>query len=240
MVKPNIINLDQLKELFNKITAPTIEELKRVLGTNSRMTVFRKLSELSYISSYSHRGKYYALVEQIKFDKKGLWSHGDAMFSKYGNLVETVKAFINKSENGYSANELKDILLVEVKEPLFNLILKKRIIRKKFKRIYIYLSIKAEIRKRQEVLRNKSVSEDDKLKASIILFFCLLDEKQKRLYAGLESMKIGHGGDIEVASILGLHTNTVTQGRKELLSRDAEIDRIRKKGGGRTAIKKNS
>ncbi len=240
MVKSNKINLDKLKGLFNKITTPTIEELKRVLGTNSRMTVFRNISKLSYISSYSHRGKYYVLVEQIKFDKKGLCSHGNAMFSKYGNLVETVKAFINKSEKGYSANELKDILLVEVKEPLFNLILKKRIIRKKFKRIYIYFSIKAEIRKRQEVLRYKSVSEDDKLKASIILFFCLLDEKQKRLYAGLESMKIGHGGDREVASTLGLHTNTVTQGRKELLSRDAEIDRIRKKGGGRAAIKKNS
>ncbi|KAA3603973.1 MAG: hypothetical protein D8M57_16255 [Candidatus Scalindua sp. AMX11] len=51
-------------------------------------------------------------------------------------------------------------------------------------------------------------------------------------------MKIGHGGDIIIASALGLHVNTVTQGRKELLSRDSELDRIRKKGGGRPPLKK--
>ncbi len=240
MVKSCFITLDNLRDLFNKITTPTIEELKSTLRTNSRMTVFRKLSELSYISSYSHRGKYYALVEKITFDKTGLWFCGEAKFSRYGNLVETVKAFIDKSEMGYSANELKDILSAEVKEPLFNLIRKKRIFRKKAKGIYIYFSVNAKTRKRQEFSRNKCDSEDDKLKASVILFFCLLDEKQKRLYAGLESIKIGYGGDKKIASSLGLHVHTVTQGRKELLSRDTEIDRIRKKGGGRLPLKKNS
>ncbi|NOG82942.1 MAG: hypothetical protein EX341_16485 [Candidatus Scalindua sp. SCAELEC01] len=92
MIKSGSLTLDNLRELFYKITTPTIEELKNALGTNSRMTVFRKLSELSYISSYSHRGKYYALVEQAKFDKTGLWSCGEAMFSCHGNFVETVKA----------------------------------------------------------------------------------------------------------------------------------------------------
>ncbi|KAA3603972.1 MAG: hypothetical protein D8M57_16250 [Candidatus Scalindua sp. AMX11] len=81
------------------------------------------------------------------------------------------KAFIDKSEMGYSASELKDILSVETKEPLFNLIRKKRIIRKKSKGIYIYFSVKAEIRKRQEFSRNKYDNKDNKLKASIILFF---------------------------------------------------------------------
>ncbi|MCP4371525.1 MAG: hypothetical protein GY797_25900 [Deltaproteobacteria bacterium] len=240
MAKSSLSNPDHLKELFSEITTPTIEELKKALGTNSRMTVFRKLSEQSYISSYSHRGKYYALVEKINFDKTGLWSCGEALFSRYGTLMETIKAFIDKSEMGYSANELKGVLSVEAKEPLYNLILQKRIVRKKSKGIYIYFSVKAEVRKRQEFSRNKSLREDDKLKTSIILFFCLLDEKQKRLYAGLESMKIGYGGDMKMASVLGLHVNTVTQGRKELLSRDSEIDRIRKKGGGRQTLKKST
>ena len=53
-------------------------------------------------------------------------------------------------------------------------------------------------------------------------------------------MKIGYGGDMKIASALGLHVNTVTQGRKELLSRDSEIDRIRKKGGGRPPLKKST
>jgi hypothetical protein len=35
----------------------------------------------------------------------------------------------------------------------------------------------------------------DELKAAILLFYSLLDEQQRRLFAGLESIKLGHGGD---------------------------------------------
>jgi len=42
------------------------------------------------------------------------------------------------------------------------------------------------------------------MKAAIILFYSLLDEQQRRLYAGLESMKLGHGGDSVLAEVLGL------------------------------------
>jgi len=34
----------------------------------------------------------------------------------------------------------------------------------------------------------------DELKVAIVLFYSLLDERQRRLYAGLEAMKVGHGG----------------------------------------------
>jgi hypothetical protein len=37
------------------------------------------------------------------------------------------------------------------------------------------------------------------LKAAMILFFSLLDERQRRLYAGLEAHKLGYGGDRKVA-----------------------------------------
>ena len=39
----------------------TLDELKAVLGAKGTMTVFRRLKELGYLSSYSHRGKYYTL-----------------------------------------------------------------------------------------------------------------------------------------------------------------------------------
>src|SRR6266481_970445 len=39
----------------------------------------------------------------------------------------------------------------------------------------------------------------DELKAAILLFYSLLDEQQRRLYAGLESFKLGHGGDRQLA-----------------------------------------
>ena len=53
------------------------------------MTVFRKLRQLSYLSSYSHRGKYYTLAEIARFDQLGLWSHHGALFSRHGTLLNT-------------------------------------------------------------------------------------------------------------------------------------------------------
>jgi hypothetical protein len=78
------------------------------------------------------------------------------------------------------------------------------------------------------------------VRAAIILFFSVLDERQRRLYAGLESLRFGRGGDSMISSLLTLDNHTVARGRRELIQRDIEIDRIRKKGGGRLPIKKNS
>ena len=55
----------------------TLPELKQALGTTASLTVFRKLKLLDYLSSYTHRGRYYALRESARFDDAGLWSHDD-------------------------------------------------------------------------------------------------------------------------------------------------------------------
>ena len=78
----------------------------------------------------------------------------------------------------------------------------------------------------------------DELKAAIFLFFCLLDERQRRLYAGIESLKLGHGGDQRMAELLGLDEHTVARGRRELLARDIQEERIRAEGGGRSKVEK--
>jgi len=53
------------------------------------------------------------------------------------------------------------------------------------------------------------------------------------LYAGLESLKLGHGGDAHIASLLGLDPHTVARGRQELLRGDLAHGRLRAPGGGR-------
>ena len=78
----------------------------------------------------------------------------------------------------------------------------------------------------------------DELKAAIVLFSSLLDEKQRRLYAGLESLKFGHGGDQKVGELLDIDVRTVARGRNQLLERDVEIEGVRKRGGGRKPVEK--
>ena len=113
---PNTI-VKLLKE--NKIA--TLGELKQTLRTSSTMTVFRKLTSIGYLSSYSHRGKYYTIPQVAQFDQTGLWSWHAIWFSKFGNLVETAKEFIDSSSTGFTAQELDQTLHVETKHTLLKL-----------------------------------------------------------------------------------------------------------------------
>jgi hypothetical protein len=66
------------------------------------MTIYRKLKQLSYHTSYSHKGKYYTLDEVASFNEQGLWKYDIALFSKYGTLIQTARTFIEKSSQGYT------------------------------------------------------------------------------------------------------------------------------------------
>jgi hypothetical protein len=78
----------------------------------------------------------------------------------------------------------------------------------------------------------------DELKAAILLFYGLLDEQQRRLFAGLESLRLGHGGDTLLSDFLGLDVHTVARGRQQLLDREVISGRMRRIGGGRTPAEK--
>lgn len=55
-----------------------------------------------------------------------------------------------------------------------------------------------------------------RMHAHINLLLSTLDEHQRRLYVGLESEKIGHGGDRHLAQITGMSVHTIAKGRQEL------------------------
>jgi hypothetical protein len=74
------------------------------------------------------------------------------------------------------------------------------------------------------------------------LLLSRLDEDHRRWYVALESLKIGHGGDRRLALITGLHVETIRRGRRELAGSlgDFPADRVRRRGGGRPALKKKT
>ena len=77
-----------MARLLKKQKIATIEELKRALGADVDSTLFRKLETLDYLSSYSHRGRYYALSETARFDELGLWSFRSVWFSRHGGTCQ--------------------------------------------------------------------------------------------------------------------------------------------------------
>ena len=96
---------DDLAKVLRRNKIATMPDLKRALGTEVDVTVFRKLKQLAYRTSYSHRGSFYTLDETAHFDHNGLWSFQSVWFSRHGTLLDTVQAFVENSSAGYFVEE---------------------------------------------------------------------------------------------------------------------------------------
>lgn len=225
----------------------TLDELKSCVEKKSTMTIHRKLKELDYLSSCSHSGKYYTLKKKAIFDKFGLWHYKLILFSNHGNLISTIQSMIENSDNGFTALELKNILKIIPNETLASLYHCNQVIRNKEGSSYVYYSLDKETYVRQSSARKSSshkiiilneVILDDNLKSQIIIFYSTLNEKQRRIYAGLESIKYGKGGDSFFSKFLDMNIKTVQRGRTELNDRDVDGSKIRSDGAGRKSIKK--
>lgn len=239
----------QLVSVLKRKRVATIEELKATLQTDVRMTIYRMLKEVSYQTSYSHGGRYYALKESMRFDESGLWSCRSIWFSRYGTLMATLEQFVENSEHGCFSNELESLLHVGVKESLLRLLQQGRISRERVSHAYLYCSNIASVRHRQLAARATELNSmvgalfapdgvSDEVKAAIVLFSALLDERLRRLFAGVEALQFGRGAESWIAALLGIHRQTVAKGRQQLLDGDVLVDGVRRKGAGRPPIEK--
>ena len=119
------------------------------MGTVADLTVFRKLRELDYCTSYSHRGRFYTLRELAEFDENGLWWIRSVGFSSRGTLVATAEGLVNASEAGYAVEELDAIVRVGTKDVLPKLAWEKRLRRTRIRNRNVYFSPKRSIREQQ-------------------------------------------------------------------------------------------
>ena len=245
-MRPIQFQAGNLAKLLWKQKTATLEELKHALGTAVTVTVFRKLKTLVYRTSYSHRGRYYTLDDVAQFDQRGLWGFRGIRFSRLGTLLATAEAFVRACERGYFAGELGNELGVNVKDALATLVKRDQIAREQVSGRFLYCSPDSATRRRQILSRRAKEMEQtpdearmtDKVKAALVLFLSLLDEQQRRIYAGLEALKVGRGSDRWIAEMLDLNAATVARGRRELLAGKVLVNRSRKKGGGRKMLEK--
>jgi hypothetical protein len=249
-MRPLSFRSDALHTLLLRRKIATLDELKQALGTSVDVTVFRKLKPLDYLTSYSHRGRYYTLREIARFDDHGLWPQAGVWFSRFGTLLATAEEFVQRSPRGYFADELAPELHVEVQDALHQLVQQERVSRQIVSGKYLYTARDPTAQRRQLLARHTAESlptvgdiavlevSPEEVKAAILLFYSLLDEQQRRLYAGLESLKLGRGGDRQLADFLDLDPHTVARGRQQLVAQDVEVDRARRAGAGRKPVEK--
>ena len=67
----------------------------------------------------------------------------------------------------------------------------------------------------------------------MVKFYDALSEKDRRRYAAVEALKLGHGGVQYLADLFGCDPDTIRHGAQdiELLPADEAAGRVRKKGG---------
>jgi len=249
IMRPEEYPTSRLVKWLEKERILTWDRIAQALGNPSRITIFRKLAQLGARASYSHRGRYQTLDRIAPYDENGLWSFRGVRFSRHGTLVQTLVSLVEQSRQGYLASELQALVQVRVHNALAHLYATKRLDRELLAHEYLYLSPTSgqeQRQRRSEAIQPARARESPGLEeersewgGSLRFLLSVLNEKQRRLYLGLESIRLGHGGDAKIARMAGVNVKTVAQGRRQLLARHVTAERIREAGAGRPPLKKN-
>ena len=156
----------KLQKLVQRSHVVDLEALYATLGTRSRMTVFRRLREVAYLTSFTHGGRYYTLTDVPQFDEHGLWFFQGVGFSRVGTLKSTLVELVNAADAGHTHNELQALLHVRVHNALLELVRAQHIGRERIEKLYLYVSAAAkraaaQVSRRRELLAStaKAVTE---------------------------------------------------------------------------------
>lgn len=250
-MRPEEYNPSRLVELLEKEQIMTFDGIVKALGRPSRNTVFRKLAQIGGRASYSHGGRYQTLDRIAEYDENGLWGLRAVRFSRQGTLLETIVHLVERSSEGYFASELQALLEVRVHNALAHLYAAKQLGREQLASQYLYVSAREgadQLKKRYTAIEQAhderefpwGIGTPDQMSEGMRLLLSALNEKQRRLYLGLESIRLGHGGDAKISRITGVNVKTIALGRRQLQAGNINVDRIREVGGGRPSVKKKT
>jgi hypothetical protein len=87
----------------------TIEDLTSLLK-RSVITARRFLKRHGCFTSINKNARYYTLSDIPEFDNDGLWNYKGIIFSRLGNLRETLIQLIEMSDMGLSVNEIENLV----------------------------------------------------------------------------------------------------------------------------------
>ncbi|GJQ57525.1 MAG: hypothetical protein D8M57_18930 [Candidatus Scalindua sp. AMX11] len=236
-------DIEKLKRTFVEKKVLSLSDVKKTLGTSARITAIRKCKKLGTVTSYSHKGSYYVLPTTPSYDKHGIWNINDIWFSANGTLLKTISWLVQHSEVGYFSHELDELLHVRTGNSLTSLFVQKYLYRLQVNSRYLYLwpsQKDVQLKARKIKLSKKGIPgyENKEMELPLTLFLSVLNEKQKRLFLGFESMRYGLGGDYAIATLTGVNRKTIGKGRRELERGYVNAERIRDIGAGRGELKK--
>ncbi len=138
LTKPE--SLKSLQKIFLKQQVVNMSALSKILQTKSRMSIFRRLKEIGYFSSFTHAGKYYTLTNTPQFDGNGLWFHQEIGFSWFGTLKATIIELVCGSSAGLTHLELSQLLRIKVYNSLLGLVKEGMVGRERIEKSFLYVA----------------------------------------------------------------------------------------------------
>lgn len=137
-------------DYFSQQKIITLERLIGLLEC-SPITARRRLKQWQTYTSINQNGRYYTLPQIPEFDQKGLWRYQAVLFSKHGNLKQTIISLITESPKGLSASEIAQLVdLVPNSSFLSRFRQVAGVKREKHQGRFVYLSDQPEIYARQK------------------------------------------------------------------------------------------
>jgi hypothetical protein len=136
MTTPTTETIEQTIALFNHRKVLLINDITMSMKVSAR-TVYRYLKQ------------YYTLQNIPEFDQNGLWKYENICFSKFGNMVSTVKKIVENSPSGMTMNQLNTLLECTLESILPNMIYNNLLFRQKYNGLYMYFATKPELRNAQ-------------------------------------------------------------------------------------------
>ena len=146
---------DLLLPLLASKTPVTLEQLQHALGQPSRRTTFRYLSQVPYLRSYNHNGRFYTARDPNRFDRFGLLWLGDVGFSRDRSLAATVQRLLGESPDGWTDKELRGLLRVAVHPFLLAAVRQGLARREQLGGVFVYLAADPQLGTRQRQARQE-------------------------------------------------------------------------------------
>lgn len=151
-------SVEALHQLFASEDVVEFAGIQAALGGASRATAFRYLKRVPYRRSYNHNGRYYTRHDPARYDRCGMWSHRDILFSRDGSLASTVVRLVQEAEAGHTQRELQDLLRVRVQVVLLEAARRGAIDREQVESLFVYLHIDPAVRQAQLQCRKEQVA----------------------------------------------------------------------------------
>jgi hypothetical protein len=166
-------------------------------------TARRRLKTWGAYTSYNRNGRYYTLPEIAEFDDNGLWQYQGVVFSKHGNLKQTLVHLVTHSVQGLSSTELGELLGLQPRSFLSHFRDHPALYREALAGRWIWFGADPKIREKQKQARLAQAAEGPVLPSDMEAVMILVD-LIRHPNSGLE--QIAHrlkrkGLDIEVQAI---------------------------------------